>query len=65
MKDTDYYNNIDLGDENLTTDVSKSSEIKVGIIDSLGDIVDVVTLEDLARTGDQQQLFMSNYGRVD
>ena len=64
MTNLHYYSNIDLGEGILTTDGAKSSQIKVGIIGRLGDVIEVVTLEDLARTGDQHQIFMANYGHV-
>jgi hypothetical protein len=64
MTNSDDYSKFDLGEGILTADGSKSSEIMVGIVDHLGNIIEVVTLETLARTGDGHQLFMSNYGHV-
>jgi hypothetical protein len=63
MTNTAYYN-IDLAEGFLTTDGAEPSAIRIGIIDHRGEVIEVVTLETLARTGDQHQLYMSNYGHV-
>jgi hypothetical protein len=38
------------------------ASIKVGIYNEAGDIFEIATLEELARTGDWQRLYMNNYG---
>jgi hypothetical protein len=39
------------------------AQIKVGIYrEDTGDIFEIVTLEELARTGDRQRIYMNNYG---
>jgi len=38
------------------------AQIKVGIYNEAGEIFEIATLEELARTGDWQRIYMHNYG---
>ena len=58
-------NDRDLEQEIIHDKDTPLSQIKVGIYkDGVGEIFDIATLEELARTGDRHTIYMTNYGHV-
>ena len=53
-----------LEDAILTTNADQLRSIKVGIINESGFVLEVITLEELARYGCNQELFMHNYAQT-
>ena len=62
------YPNLAFGDETSDTAFNPLSAINVGIIDNEGVVVGVVTLDELLRTGNSQEIWFQNYagfGEID
>jgi hypothetical protein len=52
----------DLEDQITNTSIKQPCAVNVGIIDNQGAVKGVITLEELVRVGDSQEIYLRNYG---